>query len=118
MITNPFGDMFDGDAIQDRLNEIESRLEDLSGIDNAEDSDEREYLREEKGELEKLDRTQTYIHEDHFLQYAQELACDMLGSANVNAWPCDCIDWDRAVKALHQDYQEIELAGETYYYRS
>lgn len=118
MITNPFGSTFDGDEIQNRLNEIEARLEDLRRSDASEDSDEREYLREEQDELTELDRTKTYIHENYFLQYAQELACDLLGSDNVNAWPCDCIDWDQAVTALQQDYQRVELAGETYYYRS
>lgn len=88
MITNPFGSMFDGDEIQNRLNEIEARLEDLRRSDASEDSDEREYLREEQDELTELDRTKTYIHENYFLLYAV---------ASGNPRLCDVIDTDEVI---------------------
>src|SRR5688572_21024818 len=57
------------------------------------------------------------IHEDHFKDYAQELAedCGMIVADAI--WPNNCIDWDEAADELKVDYTTVEFDGETYYYR-
>jgi len=59
----------------------------------------------------------TLIHEDHFEDYAQELAED-IGAVNLDAqWPNNHIDWKAAAEDLLQDYSEVDVDGTTYYYR-
>ncbi|HNR55121.1 MAG TPA: hypothetical protein PKJ19_08145 [Flavobacteriales bacterium] len=59
----------------------------------------------------------TLIHEDHFEDYAQELAED-IGAVNRDAqWPNNHIDWKAAAEDLLQDYSEVDVDGTTYYYR-
>lgn len=120
MMSNPFGMTFRKENIVARCAEIEARLEDLKRIDPITDEafEESHALIEELDELKELDPKVTYIHECHFVQHAQEVACDLVGRDTINSWPCDCIDWEQAVDALKMDYSTIELAGETYYYRS
>jgi hypothetical protein len=59
----------------------------------------------------------TLIREDHFQDYAQELAED-IGAINVNAsWPNNCIDWKAAAEQLKMDYTSVNFDGITYYTR-
>lgn len=63
---------------------------------------------------------ETLIHEDYFVQYAQELAED-IGAYPLSRdmqWPLTYIDWDRAADALRMDYWSIDFDGETYWVRS
>lgn len=57
------------------------------------------------------------IHEDHFQDYAEELAED-IGAIDKNAkWPLSHIDWEAAADELKQDYSTLDFDGETYYVR-
>ena len=57
------------------------------------------------------------ISEDHFTQYAQDLAEDC-GMVDRNLkWPYTCIDWDQAAEELKQDYTAVDFDGQTYYIR-
>lgn len=57
------------------------------------------------------------IHDDHFEDYAQELAEDC-GMVNSDAtWPNNHIDWEAAANELKVDYSTVEYDGETYWYR-
>lgn len=59
----------------------------------------------------------TLIHDDYFVDHAQELADD-IGAATHNAvWPYTCIDWDKAADELQMDYTSVEFAGQTYWTR-
>lgn len=61
---------------------------------------------------------ETLIREDHFEDYAQELAED-IGAIDRDApWPIRHIDWVAAAAELKQDYSEIEFDGITYLVRS
>jgi hypothetical protein len=67
----------------------------------------------------KLRHGETLIREDHFEDYARELAEDLEGEAMRKAsWPFNCIDWERAARELQQDYSTADYDGVTYYYRS
>ena len=56
----------------------------------------------------------TLIRDDHFTDYAQELA-DAYFSKQV--WPMTCIDWEQAARELQMDYTAVEFDGVTYWTR-
>lgn len=59
----------------------------------------------------------TFIADEHFQDYAQELA-EEIGAINRNeSWPNNCIDWEQAANELKQDYTAIEVDGDTYWVR-
>lgn len=58
------------------------------------------------------------IREDHFEEYARDLAEDLGLMENCDKWPFSCIDWEKAADELRQDYTETEFLGHTYYMRS
>lgn len=58
------------------------------------------------------------INDDHFTEYAKQLADD-IGAVNSEAhWPSNCIDWEQAARELQVDYSSVEFDGTTYHYRS
>jgi hypothetical protein len=60
----------------------------------------------------------TLVHEDYFVQYAEQLAED-IGAISADAtWPNDHIDWEAAADALKADYTTVDYNDETYYTRS
>lgn len=59
----------------------------------------------------------TLIREDHFTEYAQELAEDIGAMPDNLSWPLTCIDWEQAARELQMDYTSVELDGHTYYVR-
>lgn len=50
-----------------------------------------------------------------FEEYARETAQGMHG--NVDDWPFNCIDWERAADQLREDYKSTEFNGRTYLIR-
>lgn len=57
------------------------------------------------------------VADDHFEEYARDLAED-IGAINPDAtWPNNCIDWERAARELKFDYSSVEIEGSTYWYR-
>jgi len=59
-----------------------------------------------------------FIRDSHFEDYARDLAEDVAGEALREArWPMTCIDWERAVMELQQDYTTVDVEGHTYWYR-
>lgn len=60
----------------------------------------------------------TLIHEEYFLEYAEQLAED-IGAVSSNAsWPNNHIDWDAAAEELKIDYMEVDFDGQTYLMRA
>ena len=61
---------------------------------------------------------ETLIRDSYFEDYAQELAedCGMI-PRGLN-WPCTCIDWERAARALQRDYFRVNFAGVDYWIRA
>lgn len=49
--------------------------------------------------------------------YAQELAEETGAVPDNAAWPCTCIDWDKAARELQHDYGSVEIDGITYWTR-
>jgi hypothetical protein len=93
----------------------------LQGLDPL-DEDETQLL----AELQAIDDEspsdwlygETFIAEDYFPKYAEEMADD-IGAIDRNAgWPLTHIDWEKAADDLKQDYSEFTLAGLTFYARA
>lgn len=60
---------------------------------------------------------ETLIRDDHFEDYARQLAED-IGAINPDAsWPNNCIDWERAANELQVDYTSVDFDGVTYWVR-
>lgn len=57
------------------------------------------------------------IADDHFEDYAQQLAED-IGAIDRNAqWPLNYIDWSAAADELKHDYSEITIGDRSYWVR-
>lgn len=61
---------------------------------------------------------ETLIRDSYFREYAQDLANDIGAMPDTSVWPCTCIDWERAVEELQQDYMSVEFGDETYWIRT
>ena len=61
----------------------------------------------------------TFIRDDYFKEYAQDLAADIgsIPEAGSSQWPLYCIDWEYAAKELQKDYTTAEFLGVTYWAR-
>lgn len=60
----------------------------------------------------------TFIHENHFENYAREYAEDCGYIKEDVGWPYSCIDWEKAARELKSDYACITFRGEIYYYQA
>jgi hypothetical protein len=128
-------DTIDSRDIQERIDELQSEFD--SHVDEYEDSDGEEdagedllnWLEENGDEfvtlLEIKEEVEQYtsewnsgafiIADNHFEDYAQELAEDT-GVIDRNAkWPLTHIDWDAAAEELKCDYSEVTIAGKSYW---
>jgi hypothetical protein len=59
----------------------------------------------------------TMIRDSYFKNYAMELAEDIGAIPADTAWPCTCIDWDKAARELRTDYTSVEYDGISYWVR-
>lgn len=60
---------------------------------------------------------ETFVHDDYFVDYAEQLAED-IGAIDANAnWPTCHIDWQAAARSLQHDYTPITVRGHTYWTR-
>ena len=136
-------DVLDSRDLQERIEELETELEaltedleaaeeenDEAAVSDAEQAIE-EWKEENQEEIDALtalkdycdgygwDSGLTYIAEEDFEEYAQELAADLYGEGIRNAsWPFDCIDWEKAAASLRMGYSSIDYQGTTYLFRS
>lgn len=103
----------------------------VDSIDPATSNSSNEDLQDIREELQKLRafaeeigddnlrHGETLIHEDHFRDYAEEIAADLYGAEVTDAkWPFSYIDWEKAADELKHDYTGADFDGETYYFRS
>jgi hypothetical protein len=128
-------DTIDSRDIQERIDELQSEFdslvdeyEDVDGEEDAgedllnwleENGDEFVTLLEVKEEVEQYtsewDDGAFMIADNHFEDYAQELAEDT-GAIDRNAkWPLTHIDWDEAAEELKYDYSEVAIGGKSYW---
>jgi hypothetical protein len=104
--------------------DVIARIEFLQGgIDDLEPDE-----RDELGHLLALqDKAEPYcadwyygealINDDHFEDYARQLADDLGAVDSKASWPLTYIDWEAAADALRQDYTQVSFNGATYWVR-
>ena len=132
--------VIDSREVEERIEELEEMLQEsmdeqglnlellvfakmLSTLDHDISSEADEYislvdLRDECGGLPDWEYGQTLIHEDHFTDYAMELAEDTGMVARDAGWPNRHIDWQAAAEELQNDYTTVNFAGATYWTRA
>ena len=100
--------------------EVQEAADDIAEWDD-DNLEELEVLREanEQGENDVSDWShgETLIAEEHFTEYARELAYDIGALQGNEQWPHNHIDWEAAADELQRDYTEINIGGETYLVR-
>lgn len=98
-------------------------IEALKGWDVSEDGEELKALKALEEEFEGYCHDWRHgvalIRDSHFEDYAQELAEEAgdMNSKQAQAWPFNCIDWEKAARELQQDYTSGEFDGITYWAR-
>ena len=119
-------DFFDSRDLIERLEELEA-LEAKFLDDEATEEDKEAFGREEDAELYALRKFadeanhipdweygETFIREDCFVVYVEELVRDCY-SLDIPDWVA--IDWEVTAESVKVDYSEFELDGVTYYAR-
>jgi len=111
----------DSDVSLTDILEADSTLADRAGldgddikfardIDNADVAGISNFLDEGNGLDDML------IHEGAFVEYAKELADDLIGAPD-HSWPMCHIDWDAAADSLKSDYAEVTIGYHVYLVR-
>jgi hypothetical protein len=129
-------DYFDSREVIERIAELEAEFVDATDTDPADLMSEDDWafglgedgaaelvaliaLRDEAGDgtIPDFEYGETFISDDHFQDYAEELAYD-IGAIDRNAtWPLNRIDWAAAADDLKSDYTSFEFRGTTYWAR-
>lgn len=130
-----YDDIIDSRDVTARIAELESTRADLAqAVEDGEasadavktwDEDEegeelaalKALVEEAEGYAPDWEYGATLIRDSYFQTYAEELAedCGMIPAGL--AWPCTCIDWERAARELRMDYTSVEFDGVTYWVR-
>lgn len=134
-------DVIDSRDIITRIEELENEREDMeSGIEQAEDPDDKEFARaalkdwdadyaDELRALRSLAEDAepycadwrygaTLIRDSYFEEYTMELAEEICGIPGTASWPLTHINWEAAVNELKIDYTEVDFDGVSYWARS
>jgi hypothetical protein len=57
------------------------------------------------------------VRDSHFYTYAVDFAYETGAVKEDNAWPNNCIDWDKAARQLQDDFSPVKFRGITYWAR-
>ena len=60
---------------------------------------------------------ETLINDNYFEDYTRDFASDIGAIDKDTSWPCNCIDWDQAVRELQMDYTCVEWESVTFWVR-
>lgn len=130
-ISNGYNTIDSRDVIA-RLEELSDELDgcaenkdgdfvDADGEDMSEEKEEHAALKKFAEEFESYapdyHHGESAINEDHFTEYAQQLAEDIGAISNDTTWPYCHIDWEAAAEALKIDYTEIDFGGQAFWVR-
>ena len=121
-------DTFSYDDVQEAIDRLDGCIEpcppDCSGceLDGSEacppdcDIDEHVERASLQALLDQVSSSDSYfVRDSYFVQYARELADDIVPYAGVPRWPFNCIDWQEAADELQQDYYDVDFDGVTYW---
>lgn len=119
-------EFFDSRDLIERLEELEE-LEEIFLDPESSEEDKSEWTRELDDELATLRKFadeashvpdweygETFIHEDYFVDYVEDLVKDCY-QMEIPDWVA--IDWESTANSVKVDYTEFTLDGNTYYAR-
>ena len=106
-------DTFSYDDVQDAIDELDGCIEACPPDCDIDEHVERASL---QALLDQVSDSDVYfVRDSYFVQYARELADDIVPYAGVPRWPFNCIDWQEAADELQQDYYDVDFDGVTYW---
>lgn len=110
----------EGESYQDDLETAQSALEEWDAGEEAAELKELQSLADDLSGYGDWSHGDTIIREDHFQEYAEELAEDCCGMSKklVGRWPYCHIDWEAAADALKADYTEGTAFGHNWLMRA
>jgi hypothetical protein len=121
-------DVFDSRDVIERITEIEAEyaINDLDfDPDLITDDDDREqydaliaFRDEAEHYVSDFAFGETFVSEDYFEEYAEEMAYDIGAIDREASWPLNRIDWTAAAEDLKIDYTSFEFFGTTYWARA
>ena len=136
MTSDIFRGNFTVDDVTDRIEELESVLEEaLEAIEELDDAatpdvveallalkdstwpDMHEELVELRVFKDEVGDSEQFILDENFKDYARDLAKEAGLVDESASWPYTCIDWAAAAEELKQDYTSVEMQGNTVWYR-
>ena len=107
------------DGLAEEAQEALDRAKDALTEWDAEHADELKALEDFIDEgTDEFRHGETLVREDHFEDYARDLAEETGALENCDHWPLTCIDWEKAARELRMDYTEAEFLGHTYLFRA
>ena len=118
-------DLF-GDADFDLLDELikvekgeENQIDEFPDFDSffEENSDSIQKIIDLRDIVEELPRDAYLILDDDFEQYAREYFDETRESSKPDAWPYNCIDWEKAARELQSDFSSIDIDDSSYFYQ-
>lgn len=119
-VTDAEDEIADDDSDEDmatRQSNLVAAQEALGEFDD-ESGDELRILQKLRDEIgSEFDHGETIISESKWPEYVQEL-CEDIGDIPRDMPSYIVIDWDATGENLKVDYGEIEIGGETYFFRS
>lgn len=121
--TNPItaDDILDSRDIIARIEYLEGRLNDEDDpldVDEREELDALTDLAQDGESVPDWHYGEALIRDDHFEDYARELAQDIGAIDRAASWPLSYIDWAAAADALKMDYADLTFMGYMYWARA
>ena len=107
----------DKEPHDEALKELEEAEDALQKWNDSSDADRRAELIRVKEEFTGDWSGETLISANGWVDYVEELVSE-IGDMPRNIPSYIVIDWDATADNVKEDYSEIEIDGETYYYRS
>lgn len=101
--------------------DVIARIDWLEGTDDEDELEELAKLKEladDAGASPDWQDGEALIRDDHFEDYAKQLAEDIGAVDSSAGWPNNCIDWAQAAELLQQDYMLVSFDGEDYWIRA
>lgn len=102
----------------DDLEAAQEALDDWDKGDEGAELKELKSLADDFGGYGDWEHGDVIIREDHFQDYAEELAEDIGTVSREREWPFCHIDWEAAAEALKMDYTTAKAFGHTWYMRA